>query len=269
MIEIGCQTYSLRHVPVDEMLESVRKAGFRRIELWLGHADYRADPDGAGAMRQAAERIGIGIQSYSIGGLMREPLQKVEARLDAAFAYAAGLGTDLVTGILDRRAVPLVDAACQRTGMRFAIENHWYADLACAVDFTEALADASPLVGATLDTGHLAAAGEDPLVALVMLGARLMNVHLKDVVVPGRLARLVSRKPRMEPRTVGSGDVPIGPLLAALARIGYPGCVALEDERPELPLWELQASLRACTLFLRTPAASAGSAKVASCTSSS
>jgi sugar phosphate isomerase/epimerase len=269
MIEIGCQTYSLRHLSPVEMLESVRKAGFRRIELWLGHADYRTGPTSAAAVRHVAERIGIAIQAYSIGGLMREPLEVVEARLTEALPYAARLGTDLVTGIVDRRAVPVVDAACRRTGMRFAVENHWYADLARAEGLAEALADASPLVGVTLDTGHLVAAGDDPVDALAVLGERLMNVHLKDVIVPGRFARLVSRKPRMEPRTVGSGQVPVGRLLAALSRRGYAGSVALEDERPDLPLWELQASLRACTVLLRTLAAPLAAAEVVSCTSSS
>jgi sugar phosphate isomerase/epimerase len=220
-------------------------------------------------MRQAAERTGIVIQAYSIGGLMRTPLATVEEVLARAFPYAEALGTDLVTGIVDRRAVPVVDGACRRAGMRFAIENHWYADLAATRDFADALAGTSPLVGVTLDTGHLAAAGDDPLAALAALGGRVMNVHLKDVVVPGRLARLVSRKPRMVPRTIGSGEVPIASFLGALARDGYAGTVALEDERPELPLWELQASLRACTTFLRTSAAVVEPARVAACTSSS
>ena len=33
MIEIGCQTYSLRRLPLREMLLAVRKAGFRCVEL--------------------------------------------------------------------------------------------------------------------------------------------------------------------------------------------------------------------------------------------
>ena len=73
----------------------------------------------------------------------------------------------------------------------------------------------------------------------------------------------------MEPRTVGSGQVPVGRFLAALAHDGYRGTVALEDERPELPLWELQASLRACTLLLRASAPITDPLEVAACTSSS
>ncbi|HZP42486.1 MAG TPA: sugar phosphate isomerase/epimerase [Candidatus Binatia bacterium] len=251
MIEIACQTYSLRSRSGPDMLESVRKAGFRAVELWVGHADYRADPGSAARMRRAAERTGVALQSYCVGGFVREGVATVADRLARAFAYAAELGVSLVTGVVDRRAIPVVDALCRRTGLRFAVENHWYADIARGDDWRRALVDASPLVGATLDTGHAVAAGEDPCAVLAALGERVLDVHLKDVVVSTRLQRLLWRRPRMEGRSIGGGDVPIAPLLAALVAADYAGCVALEDERPDLPLSELQASLRACTGFLR------------------
>src|SRR5581483_875263 len=209
MIEIACQTYSLRSRSGPDMLESVRKAGFRAVELWVGHADYRADPGSAARMRRAAERTGVALQSYCVGGFVREGVATVADRLARAFAYAAELGVSLVTGVVDRRAIPVVDALCRRTGLRFAVENHWYADIARGDDWRRALVDASPLVGATLDTGHAVAAGEDPCAVLAALGERVLDVHLKDVVVSTRLQRLLWRRPRMEGRSIGGGDVPI------------------------------------------------------------
>jgi sugar phosphate isomerase/epimerase len=251
MIEIACQTYSLRGLPAPAMFESVRKAGFRAVELWAGHADWSRGPGSAAAVRRAAERVGIRLQAYCVGGQLRQPAATVEARLERAFAYAADLGVGLVTGLVDAAAVGAVDAVCRRTGMRFALENHWYADFARSADFAM-LAPLSPLVGVTLDTGHLAAAGEEPLAARAALGPRLMNVHVKDVVVPSRFRRLVWRRPRMEGRSLGTGEVPLQPFLAALAADGYAGCLAVEDERADLPLAELNAALRACTVWMRS-----------------
>jgi sugar phosphate isomerase/epimerase len=251
MIEIGCQTYSLRREEPLAMLASVRKAGFRTIELWVGHADCGADPTSAARLRRAAEDIGLTIQAYAVGGFVRAAVAAVEARLAAAFAYAAELGVDLVTGVIDRRAVTAVDALCRRTGMRFAIENHWYADFARSRDYLDTLRGTSPLLGVTLDTGHLVAAGERPLDAFRRLGARVFDVHLKDVVVAGPLRRLVWRRPRMEGRPIGAGDVGIARLLAALVEGGYGGRLAIEDERHDVPLSELQASRRTCTATLR------------------
>jgi sugar phosphate isomerase/epimerase len=233
------------------MLLCARKAGFRAIELWVGHADHREGPAAAARIRTAADGVGIAIRAYSVGGFHRVGLAIVEGQLRSAFAFARALGVDLVVGVIDRRAVPLVDGLCRETGLRFAIENHWYADFARAADYRDALRDASPLVGVALDTGHALAAGEAPGDALETLRERLFDVHLKDVVVRRRIERWLLRRPRMEGRTIGTGDGEIGSFLAALAQAGYDGCLAIEDERPELPLSELHASLRAATVALR------------------
>jgi sugar phosphate isomerase/epimerase len=268
VIEVGCQTYSLRTRPLLDMLVAVRKAGFRAIELWVGHADHREGASVAAQVRRAADDVGIRIQAYSVGGFVRVGLPVVEERLVSAFAFARALEVDLVTGVVDRRAVPVVDALCRQTGIRFAIENHWYADFACAEDYRDALAAASPLIGVALDTGHLVVAGERPAAALRRLDGRVFDVHLKDVVVPGRLQRWMLRRPRMEPRTVGAGDAGLGAFLGALAERGYTGAIAIEDERPELPLSELQASLRAANGLLRRIGTDDG-AEARTCTSSS
>lgn len=255
MTEIACQTYSLRSRPIAEMLVCVRKAGFRAVELWVGHADHAAGGTaGAVRVRGAADEIGIAIHAYSVGSFFHVALATVEAQLRSAFAFAEALGVDLVTGVVDRRAVPLVDRLTRRSGIRFAIENHWYTDFATAEDYLSTLRRTSPLVGVTLDTGHLLAAGGDPTAAFALLGERVFDVHVKDVAVAGRLERWLLRRPRMQPRTVCPGDGPIASLLTALAASGYAGCVAVEDERPELPLSELQASLRATRTVLRAAA---------------
>ena len=251
MIEIGCQTYSLRRLPLREMLFAVRKAGFRCVELWAGHADHLCGVESAADVRRAAAEVGVTLAAYSAGGFVRVGVPIVAARLESAFHYAAALGVALVTGVIDRRAVPVVDELCRRTGLRFALENHWYADFARAEDFADVLSVASPLIGVALDTGNLVAAGQRPAEALARLDGRVFDVHLKDVVVHGRLERWLLRRPRIESRTVGNGEGELDRFLTALARDGYEGCVAIEDERPALPLSELQASLRAATDLLR------------------
>src|SRR6185436_21189850 len=107
------------------------------------------------------------------------------------------------------------------------------------------------LVGVTLDTGHLVAAGESPAGVLRTLAGRLFNVHLKDVALTSRLERWLFRRPRMEGCTVGDGDAGLPAFLRALAGSGYAGCVAIEDERPDVALSELQASLRETSRILR------------------
>ncbi len=188
MIDIACQTYSLRTLAGADLFTSVRKAGFRAVELWVGHGDYRSGAVSAAAVRRTADEIGIAVRAYSVGGLVGVSFPTVASRLAAAFDYAAALGARIVTGVVERRAAGVVDDLCRRTGMRFAIENHWYADFARAGDYLEVLQNGtSPLVGVALDTGHLAAAGENPVHAFTLLGERVFAVHLKDVRLPSRL----------------------------------------------------------------------------------
>ena len=108
-----------------------------------------------------------------------------------------------------------------------------------------------PLLGVTLDTGHLTVAGDDAAVAVAALGDRLFAVHLKDVEARTGLARWLPHRPRLRSCLLGTGRLDLGGVLAALAHAGFTGSVAIEDERPELPLSELQASLRAGSRLLR------------------
>jgi sugar phosphate isomerase/epimerase len=251
MTEIGCQTYSLRRFKLGVMLEDVRKAGFRSIELWAGHADHARGEAGAADVRAAVELMGLEIAAYSVGGFVRAPLTTVAARLEAAFAYARALDVELLTGVVDRRAVPVVEALCRRTRLRFGIENHWYADFARPRDYERALATVSPLVGATLDTGHLALAGGDPVAAVDALGERLFAVHLKDVAPRSRWARLLPRRRRLVGCTLGTGTLDLEGFLRALADGRFAGSLVIEDERPEPPLSELQAALRVASQAMR------------------
>ena len=91
MIEIGCQTYSLRAAALPEMLASLRKAGFHGMELWVGHASYRDGADGAARVRAAVRDIGLTIQAYSVGGLGREGVAVVEAALLIESGYHGSL----------------------------------------------------------------------------------------------------------------------------------------------------------------------------------
>ena len=82
-------------------------------------------------------------------------------------------------------------------------------------------------------------------------GGPVMMIDWGEDDSPARLERWLLRRQRIESRTVGNGEGELGRFLTALARDGYDGCVVIEDERPALPLSELQASLRAATDVLR------------------
>src|SRR5207253_2383978 len=132
-MELGCNSYSLKSASRQSAFASMRALGFDAVELWTGHVrDAADDPERVATEMQAH---GLVPRAYCIGGLFGLPRAEVERRLDAACRFAIALGTDLVTGIVDRDALALVDRICRVHQVRFAVENHWYAEFARPRDY--------------------------------------------------------------------------------------------------------------------------------------
>jgi sugar phosphate isomerase/epimerase/lysophospholipase L1-like esterase len=234
VIEIGCQTYSLRNHRRPRC-SPARAGGVSRDRALDRHADHVGGLAAAARVRHAAEEIGLRIQ-----GVLRRRLRARGARRRRGPArLRLRVRPRARDGPRDRRRRPAGGARRRRALPRDR----------------DPLRDREPLVrrlrarrglpsGARRDVaarrrdarhGHLAAAGQRPTAAHLLLGDRVFDVHLKDVVMAGRLERWVLRRPRMEPRTVGTGEADLQRFLTALAESGYTGAVAIEDERPELP----------------------------------
>lgn len=91
-------------------------------------------------------------------------------------------------------------------------------------------------VGLCVDTGHLAAAGADPVAVAAAAPARVRHVHLKDVdaelatqVASGRLPFADAVRRGMF-RPLGEGDVDIRGLIHLLEDSGYDGWYVLEQD---------------------------------------
>lgn len=87
-----------------------------------------------------------------------------------------------------------------------------------------------------IDTGHLAAAGADPVAIAKASPARIKHVHLKDVdlgmaasVASGDIAFGDAVRAGMF-RPLGAGDVDIAGLVSALESAGYSGWYVLEQD---------------------------------------
>ena len=91
-------------------------------------------------------------------------------------------------------------------------------------------------VALCLDTGHLLAAGADPLAIARAAGARIAHVHLKDVdaALAARVrARELGYREAVRAglyRPLGDGDLDLGGLLQILRAQGYEGWHVLEQD---------------------------------------
>jgi sugar phosphate isomerase/epimerase len=246
-MELGANSYSLRALDRAEAFRRLGALGLTAVELWAGHAPYEGEPSPGDVLRDAAAN-GLRLRAYCIGGLFGLPHEAVTARMARALEFAAELGVDLVTAIVDPDAAPAVDALAQAVGARVALENHWYTELARPADVRRALAACSPAVGAAIDVGHFAFLGYDLAAVARELGPRTLHVHLKAVRRSTRVERWLrrrQRKFRMESAMPGFGDG-LDRFVPALAASGYRGLLAIEDESEGgdgrmLPRWQHRA----------------------------
>jgi sugar phosphate isomerase/epimerase len=233
---VAAITFCFDSLDLREALGRIRAAGYDCVELWYRHAGGEADytsrsVDDARRLREHARDAGLEPVSYCIGGIEPEDVSS----LDRAFAFAAGLGVEVVNGSFEDWAVlPGLEEAATRAqahGVRFALENHWKARLESPDDVLSALDATGPSIGANLDLGQAVAAGYDPLEAVDRLFDRLYHVQVQDVPGPGELQ---STRP-------GSGGGRLVEVLEHLRARGFEGILSVEhdeDREPAIALAE-------------------------------
>jgi inosose dehydratase len=255
-VSYGAFEVTIGHDPnvptADRVLDSVRAAGYAGVDL--GPLGYFGLGD---SLRAALARRGL----LLAGGYVEIDVSRPEAR-ERGFADLAGVcdqfdavtaGSDVGERFLPRPTVALlargdwlgddeerrwseiisvigrVMAVSERRGYQACLHNEVGTLLATGHDIEHALG--STTAHLCLDTGHLAAAGGEPLDVLARWAPRVAHIHLKD-------ARTVGA-PYQDAMTLwendvfcrlGEGDVKIDAILDALRAAGYEGWILVEQD---------------------------------------
>ena len=237
--DLGIGTYTYRGVTEDQMIEDLKALEIHRIEL--SSPDYflpRVKLDAVQSLRAKLNRAEITAVSYFCGEI------KTEEDIGSTVNVARELGVNHVSGSAVGPVLKLVDSRFTREGLnlKFGIHNHWFRgrrfEYESPEDLLKALADLSDAVGVTMDTGHMASCGYDPVQALDQLWSHLQLVHLKDVERSGDDKNVV----------LGSGIAKSEAVVTTLARRGFTGLVAIEYEAE---LQNPQPDVARCVEFAR------------------
>jgi sugar phosphate isomerase/epimerase len=244
---MGLQSFTLRKLPLEAMLDAVQRLGLRHVELipetkllfhtFGSHFPVSEDTAAIARVRAALDARGIRLSASGVHGVADE----AEARRLFAFAKAAGI--PLLTVMPDDEALDALDRLCaEHPEVRLGIHNHGpffrYDEIA---DVEAALAGRHPGFGACVDTGHFIRSGEDPVEAVRRLGPRVHGVHLKDFRSEGVFA---------EGCILGQGRLDLDAFFLALRQIGFgpERALSLEyEESPDDPIGGVEACLRAAS----------------------
>jgi inosose dehydratase len=261
-------------IPFEQCLSEMALAGFQGCSV--GHK-YPTDP---AVLRAALELRELAVSEpwvstyFTIHDMEQQTVDAVEAQL--AFLKAVG-GTDLVVAEFGRSShlqpialfanrpvftdsewellsngLNRVGKIAESAGMRLCYHHHLGTGVMTRADVDRLMDSTDPeLVHLLLDTGHLAAAGDDPLAAARAHAARIKHVHLKDIrpeVVSRVREEGLSFQNGIEDgifTVPGDGVIDFVPILQTLADSGYTGWLVVEAEQDPAKANPLAYALKA------------------------
>ena len=216
--ELGLASYTFREFDLDSALAMAGRVGLFRITVKSVHLPLESS---AAEIRSAVAKIrAAGLVPYGCGVVY----MTTEADVDQAFAYARAGGMEVVIGVPGHELLGCAERRVRETGIKLAVHNHGPGDLIypTPASILDRVKGMDPRIGVCLDIGHCQRSGIDPSEAAVACGARLLDVHLKDVTAPTKDGG---------PVEAGRGVIDLPRFLRTLAAMDYRGTAAFEYEK--------------------------------------
>jgi sugar phosphate isomerase/epimerase len=176
-----------------------------------------------------ADYAAAGIKLHAAGTIYFTKDEDADIRSKFEYCRRAGIGV-IVAGDPAPETLPRLEKFVREYDIRIAIHNHgpedklWHSPL----DVLKAVKGLDPRIGCCIDVGHTVRAGTDVVQAIHEVGARVFNVHMKD------LTNFQSKESQV---AVGEGIMPVKRIFEGLSAINYKGFVDLEYEvHPDDPM---------------------------------
>jgi sugar phosphate isomerase/epimerase len=230
--KLGVATYSLRKFDRTKAIEMIKALQTPWVSIKEFHLRYVSTPEELAAGRKEFESAGLKIMS---GGNV--DLKSPDAAvLRKSFEYAKGAGMPMMVCAPTRDNLKTLEKLVKEYNIALAIHNHGPEDKFYPSPQTvlESVKGLDPRIGLCMDIGHSVRANADIVATVAEAGARLLDVHVKD------LADMTNAKSQCD---VGDGVLPIVKLFKELKKMNYKGCVNLEYEiNADNPLPGMQRS---------------------------
>ncbi len=222
--KLGLQSYSLRTMPFDKAVATIKQLGLTYFEAFPGHLPIER----AKEAKKILDEHGVKIIAYGVVGMGRD-----ESPLRRVFEFAKMMGIEVLTADPEPESFDLLDKLVDEYGIYIAIHNHGPKSRYPGVDsVVKAIQGHHEKIGLCYDTGHGARAGDNIVEAVSKIGKRIYGVHLKDV------------NEQKHDVAIGTGILDIRGFVKALKDVGFKGAFMLEYElEPKDPLPGIQKSL--------------------------
>ena len=224
-IKLGVASYSLRKFKRAQAIEMVKACGTPYVNIKSFHLPYELPPAELAAGRKEFDDAGLQVVGSGNNGLSKE------ADIAKLFDYAQAARFTLLVIAPTPDLLPKIEEAVKKTGIAVAIHNHGPEDklFPAPSDALKRIKDMDPRVGLCVDIGHTTRTGKDVVQEIADAGARVLDLHMKD------LKDLMDKKTQVP---VGDGKMPIAEIFKQLVKQKFAGYANLEyeiDENDPLP----------------------------------
>ena len=219
-IQLGVASYTFRNFNRAQMIGFLKQLNVLVLNAkdTKDHLPMEPQAEAAALVDYAA----AGIKLHAAGTIYFPKDEDADIRSKFEYCKRAGIGV-IVAGDPAPETLPRIERFVKEYDIRFALHNHgpedklWHSPL----DVLKAVKGMDPRMGCCIDVGHTVRAGTDVVQAIREVGARLFNVHMKD------LTNFQSKESQV---AVGEGIMPVKKIFEALGAIKYKGFVDLEYE---------------------------------------
>lgn len=217
-IRLGIASYTFRNFDQAHLIDFMKELKTPYLNLKDVHLPMT--PADQVAVRAAQYRA-AGLKLTAAGTIYFQKDDDEDIR--SKFEYVKAAGIPMIVGSPTRQVLPRVEKFVKQYDIRLAIHNHGPEDKQwpSPLDVLGAVKSMDPRIGCCIDVGHTMRSGTDPIEAIRKVGARLFDVHMKD---------LAESKVKESQVAVGDGIMPVPEIFRALVDMHYAGNVDLEYE---------------------------------------
>jgi len=219
-IRVGMASYTFRNFSRAQMIGFLKQLNVLALNAKDVKDHLPMEPQAEAAA--LADYAAAGIKLRAAGTIYFPKDEDADIRNKFEYCKRAGIGV-IVAGDPAPETLPRIEKFVKEYDIRFAIHAHgpedklWHSPL----DVLKAVKGMDPRMGCCIDVGHTVRAGTDVVQAIHEVGARLFNMHVKD------LTNFQSKESQV---AVGEGMMPVKKIFEALGAIKYKGFVDLEYE---------------------------------------
>ena len=218
-VKLGVASYSLRKFPREKALEMIKALRTPYVNFKSVHLEYNLSADELARVRREVEAAGFQITG---GGTITFETDTDDG-VKKYFEYARAAGMPVMVSTCAPAVLPRVEKFAKQYDIKVAIHNHGPEDkhYPSPYDVLKHVKTMDRRMGLCIDVGHTVRTGVDVVKSIADAGARLHDMHAKD---------LRDLKDKGSQVIVGEGQIPFPEIFRQLQAMRYQGFVNLEYE---------------------------------------